>query len=160
MIFPFLKEYSEVSIFLTLDPVSTTKGLYVISLMMIGFEGSEKSLLCVGLAFFVARRLFTLKSALWLSALVFFFGIRVRDWTFLDSSLTILEPMAGSLEDWVSDCCFLTFLRSILGFLTFLFDESAVFCSTDTITDFFFSVSNSSSIELSGFSADSSESSS
>ena len=100
MFLPFLNEYSEVSIFFVHDPVSTnTKGLYVISLMILGFDGSEKSLLCVGFYFFVASKLITLKSALWLSTLVFFFGILVRDWTFLDSSLTMLVPIAGSLED-------------------------------------------------------------
>ena len=61
--FPLLNEYSEVFYYFALEPVSTTKGLYVSSLLILVFEGSENKRRCLG-GFFVVNRLLELKSAL------------------------------------------------------------------------------------------------
>ena len=61
--FPLLNEYSEVFYCFALEPVSTTKGLYVSSLIILAFEGSENNRRCF-VCFFVVNRLLELKSAL------------------------------------------------------------------------------------------------
>ena len=90
-----------------------------------------------------------------------FFGIRVRDSTFFESSPTRLVSMQtiGSLGEFISDYCFLPFFRSILGFRIRLFLTSAVYYSSE-LPACCLNLSSSLSSDITPCSADSSESSS